>query len=222
MRLGDIFPRKDIVLVLGDREYKILPPSMETLARIEQWYETATGQKKRWNEIFQDTTALSIADFVDFMKIVIDASNEETPTRDALMKKINTANYAQCITAVARALTDSMPEETEQSSSSKSDGPVDWRDILQFACMEKGLKWEEVRSMTIRELDALLVPSNKLKKEVVKEEKPQVPLDTRFEIVDGIRPRWLVDAMQNARDKGIETNPDIIKHKIVSKVLAAM
>lgn len=163
MRLGDIYPRKDVVLVLGNHEYKVNPPSLETLASVEQWYEGITGQKKRWHEIFGDTRELTTRQFAEFIKIMLDYSNEVTPTLDGMMKMINTGNFSACCEAIAKAVQASAPEATGEKSSGNS-APAAWESIMRSG-IEFGLGYEEMKGMTMRELYALLVEQPKQSKE---------------------------------------------------------
>jgi hypothetical protein len=194
MRLGDIYPRDDVTLVLHGKEYKIEPPSLATLAKIEQWFETATGQKKRWHEIFGDTTGLTTQNFAEFMHIMIEVSNDEIPKIETLMRVITTANFGKCIEAVARAVKNASPEP--KAGASVSTGvPAAWETILRHA-LEVGISWEDAKEMTVRELHAVLV------KQKEEEAMPTFSIgapDPGEPVSDKYNPNW----MKELREKNV-------------------
>ena len=163
MRLGDIFPKEDVVLVLGDNDYKINPPSLETLGKIEQWFEAVTGQKKRWHQIFGDSTNISTKNFAEFIKILLDASNDISPTLEGLMKMINTANFSYCCEAILRAVKSGSPEP-DANNKNVSNTPAAW-DVIMRHGLEVGIGYDEMKHMTIRELYGVLVDHSKTEKE---------------------------------------------------------
>jgi hypothetical protein len=219
-RLGDIFPKDDVLLVLGGKEYKLQPPSLKTLSKIEHWYESITKEKLRWNEIFGKTTELTIENFVQFVRIMLEASNSLVPTEEELLNVINTVNYGQCVQAIGSAMINGTPEASEKSSGNSS-GVLDWQAAIQFAVQEKNISYAEFQAMTVREFEALLARPKEEKQLSVNatKEEPGKP-DPLHEIVDGLRPRWLVDAMDKARKDGINTDVDSIQSLVAQSRMA--
>ncbi len=204
-RFGDIKPVDDVVLVLGEKEFKLKPPNNETVAKIEQWHTARTNEKKNFLEIIQNL-GLDMQAMTELLCIVIQASNDPAPSLEWLSKHVNTMNWIECGKALMQAAFNAQPEPEEPSAEQiektvfSDNQEIDFKKILRVA-LERGIRYEEFWKMTLREVFAV----------ISEESENKTPVSPNYD------PNWIKKSMENAKEKGTEQNPGKILLGIFGK-----